>query len=125
MHCGYLPNRLECIREQRLEKMKMTKPKTYIQTSTCESCGTGFIIKRKWQRFCRPDCRMEYFIRMKKEKRDQDDANAEAQRHKALEMEKKRLEEKKLKEQKPSAPKVARKAIQPRSRRHVRPAGTY
>ena len=47
----------------------MTKPKTYTQTSTCKECGKEFIIRRPWQKFDHPNCRMLWFMKKRVEER--------------------------------------------------------
>jgi hypothetical protein len=101
--------------------MEMTKPKEYTQTSTCIECGKEFTVHRKWQKLDHPDCRMAHFIRSKQYQRSRDDAESEAQRQ----LEKKLLEERQLKEQKPRIPKGTRKTTQPKAGKRSRSVGTY
>jgi hypothetical protein len=63
----------------------MTKRKKYTEVTTCKECGKEFTIRRSWQRFCTPDCRMSYFITHGKETRDDINVSLQDKRHQMLE----------------------------------------
>jgi hypothetical protein len=50
------------------DKYATKPPEKEEKRSICEYCYTSFVPKRKWQRFCQPNCRVYWFNAKEKDK---------------------------------------------------------